>query len=99
MVGAQAQNYLAYIGANVCRCRGRLDLTQEELAERTGFDARFVQRIERGRVNLSIESLVRLADALHVKPGHLLRSTKIPVARQGRPPKRRSAGKHASVKR
>jgi transcriptional regulator with XRE-family HTH domain len=63
----------------------RAGLTQEKLAEAAGLDLRFLQRIERGRTNLSVAVLVALAEALGVSPGGLFRKAALPEARRGRP--------------
>jgi len=60
------------IGRRVRAARQRLELTQEELAERVDMEAATVRAVEAGRRGLSVESLVRLAEALHVSPGALL---------------------------
>lgn len=80
---------LESIGANVRRLRVRAGLTQERLAERVDLDLTFLQRIERGKTNLGVAVLLRLATALDVKPAALLRSAKLPKARRGRPPTKR----------
>lgn len=85
----EAQTYLDYIAANVRRIRARLGLTQQDLEERTGFEIRFVQRLERGKVSMSVETLVRLAEALGVAPGELLRKAKLAPPKAGRPAGRR----------
>lgn len=85
MPAPDAQLYLDSIAANVRRLRMRLGWTQQDLEERTGFDIRFVQRIERGKVSMRVETLVRLAAALGVSPGVLLRRARLPRARPGRP--------------
>jgi len=90
MVGARAQMYLRFIGANVQRWRVRRDLTQEKLAEVVGLDARFLRRVERGTVNLRFDTIVRLADALGVEPGVLLRRVKLVEPKPGRPRSRRT---------
>lgn len=82
----RAQTYFDYIAANVTRARMRAGLTQEKLAEAADIDLRFLQRIERGRTNLSVAILVALADALGVAPGSLLRRSALPAPRRGRPP-------------
>ena len=66
-------------------------MTQEALAEAATVDLRFLQKVETGSANLSITILVRLADALHLKPGLLLRSARLPPPRRGRPPSKRPA--------
>lgn len=78
---------LGYLGANVRRWRLRRHLTQDALAERAEIDVRYVQRVERGIVNLRFASFVKLATALEVPPGQLLRRAPLQAPRVGRPPK------------
>ncbi len=80
---------LGHIAANVRRLREKRLLSQEKFAEHAGLDARFTQRVERGRLNFSIETLVRLAAALDTTPGALLRPAKLSPPKPGRPRKRR----------
>lgn len=75
------------IGANLRRFRLRAGLTQEALAERAGTEIRFTQRVERGKIDISISTLVRLARALHVAPSAFLRRAKLAAPRPGRPPR------------
>ncbi len=89
MPRARTQKYFDYIGANVSRARLRAGLTQEKLAEAADVDLRFLQRVERGRTNLSVSVLIALADALGVAPGSLLRRATLQEVRRGRPPRRR----------
>lgn len=46
--------------------------SQEELAHRAGLDRTYVSSCERGRRNLTLEAIVKFADALSVKPSLLL---------------------------
>ena len=79
----------AYVGANVRRRRAS-KFTQQELEALTGFSVQYIRKIERGRVNVNLDTLRRLANALDVAPGILLRKAKLPPAKPGRPRKRRS---------
>lgn len=89
MAGRLEQASLDFIAANVRRRRERKGVTQEELAERAGFDVRFFRFIEQGRKDISVSTLVRLANVLGCDPGALLRPTR-PVPRPpGRPKKKR----------
>lgn len=57
------------------RVRGyRIDgnLTQDELAFRTGIDSRTIQRIEAGRYEVKLTHLARVARALNVRMTDLL---------------------------
>lgn len=54
------------LGAALKASRVRQQLTQEELAERSGLSYKFIGEIERGRGNPTVETLARLAEALGV---------------------------------
>ena len=51
-------------GKNVARLRGRRKLTQEELAEKTGVSARYLQSIEAGEYFPTLPTLACLKSAL-----------------------------------
>jgi transcriptional regulator with XRE-family HTH domain len=98
MRSTQAKAVLISIGANVRRLRVRHDLTQERLAEAASIETRYLQDVERGRTNLSIDVLVALAESLGVDPRALLKPATLRPAKPGRPPKRRrDAGGVAAV--
>ena len=88
MLSPCVKTLLGFIGANVYRLRARRDLTQEQFAETTDLDVRFLRRVERGTVSLCFDTIVRLADALGVEPGVLLRRVKPVTPKTGRPRKR-----------
>lgn len=52
--------------------RVELGLSQMALAERIGLHFTFVSSVERGERNLSLTSLVRLAEGLEVNAGDLV---------------------------
>jgi transcriptional regulator with XRE-family HTH domain len=52
------------LGRRVREARTGRGWTQEVAAERLGIDVRELQRIEAGRVNLTLHTLLRLARAL-----------------------------------
>lgn len=85
---AQVQRFVA---ANIRRLRARQGLTQEELAEKASLGAVHVRSIERGVENVTLATLVAIADALGVPPGLLLRRAILPPLRPGRPRTRLSA--------
>lgn len=85
MSGDPARPYLDYVAAHVRRGREKLKLTQEQFAERAGFDTRFFRFVEQGTKDLSVTTLVRLADALGCEPAALLRPTRPVVRKPGRP--------------
>jgi transcriptional regulator with XRE-family HTH domain len=54
----------AKLGANIVALRKRRKLTQEQLAEKTGVSARYVQSLEAGEYFPSLPKLVKLKSAL-----------------------------------
>lgn len=60
------------VGRNVRAARSLRGMTQEELAERSGFSQQYISDLERGRRNPTILSLYELAQALEVTPVELL---------------------------
>ena len=61
------------LGRNLRRVRKQAGLTQEQVAERSGVHATEVSRIERDKRDPQVSTLERLAKALEVSPGDLLR--------------------------
>jgi transcriptional regulator with XRE-family HTH domain len=80
---------LESLAGNVLRVRLRQGLTQEQLAEASELTPRYIQQIERARVNPALTVFLAIADALEVTPATLLRPAKLPEARPGRPPRPR----------
>lgn len=54
------------------RRRHELGLTQEDVAEKLGIVVRQYQKIESGKVNVTLRTLVRLASALNIETRELL---------------------------
>lgn len=60
------------LGRNLRAHRQRLGLSQEQFAEKLGYHRTYIGGIEQGLRNLSLRSVERLADDLHVEPTSLL---------------------------
>lgn len=60
------------VANNIKEARGNAGLTQEAVAEKSGIHYKYYQRIETGTVNLTLDSLEKLAKALGVKPRKLI---------------------------
>ena len=60
------------IGKRVREYRKKRRLTQQALAEKVGLVPSNISHIERGTTKLSIQSLIRIANALHVSAESLL---------------------------
>jgi len=54
------------VGRNIARLRREKGLTQEEVAERSGFSQQYLSSLEQGRRNPTIITLYELAQALGV---------------------------------
>lgn len=77
-----------WVGARVAEQRRALKLTQEELAERLGVSTKYLQRVEAGVENLTIRSLVPLANGLGISMLTLLdKPRNTSTRRPGRPSK------------
>lgn len=73
------------IGLRIAEQRKKLRLTQAELSVRLRSTVQWVSLIEGGR-NLTIHTLVRIANVLGVRPEDLFKTAKkAPPRRRGRP--------------
>lgn len=62
-------------GERVKRQRILAQLTQEKLAQMAGISLSFLGHIERGNRKASLETVVKLANALKVSPNYLLQDS------------------------
>ncbi len=69
---ADSQALLGAIGKAIRAQREKIGISQIELAERAGLHRTFINNIERGAKNLSLESLVSIADALELTASGLV---------------------------
>lgn len=60
------------VGRNFARIRRAKGLTQEKVAELSGFSQQYLSGLEQGRRNPTVITLYELAQALHVRPVDLL---------------------------
>ena len=63
------------VGRNVKRIRQERGLTQEQLAERSGFSQQYISGLEQGRRNPTIVSIYELAIAFGVSHMELVHPT------------------------
>ena len=63
------------LGRRIRSQRKLLGMTQEELAEKAGVSCSFIGHIERGTRKLSLETLVRLSDAMNISCDALLQDS------------------------
>lgn len=60
------------LGKNLRAARKKLDLTQEQVAERSGVQPGEVSRIERGLRDPKVSTVEKLAAAVELPPARLL---------------------------
>lgn len=66
-------NDLILIGQNIKRLRLEKGLTQSQLAKRAGISVNYLQKIEKGRVNVSILVVWKIAKGLGVSVSELMK--------------------------
>ncbi len=72
MIGEERQEILNRIAWHVRSLRSSKGLTQEAVAHRAGLVLRHFQKIEAAEVNVTIDSLIKVAGALDVDVSVLL---------------------------
>jgi len=69
------------LGKRIREIRKIKGFTQEELGEMANLSYKFIGELERGKVNVSLDSLVRISQALEIDIGDLFRKGEGPVLR------------------
>ena len=69
---ATAQGLISNVAANVRSRRLRLGLSQEQLADLSGFHRTYIGSVERGERNITLSTLGALAVVLECKPEELV---------------------------
>ena len=64
--------YLKEFGGQVRQLRSQAGWTQQRLAELTGLTRAYIVSVEGGKQNVSLDVVVRVANALGVMPERLL---------------------------
>jgi len=80
------------IGRRIKELRVARKLTQEAFAERLDVTTRYVQRVERGNQNVSIEVLADFANGLGVPIAVLFKAPSKKAVEQVRPNRKKRAG-------
>ncbi len=66
------------IGNKLLAVRKRIGMTQAEVAEAAGLSDRTYADIERGTVNMRIETILRICQVLHITPDEILTENRSP---------------------
>lgn len=85
---ANPEAVIRNVGRRVAEMRAELGLTQDEFSAQVGIGLKYLQRIEAGRENLTIESLVKLANHLNTRVTALFEPARTQTGRRGRPLRR-----------
>ncbi|WP_130348433.1 helix-turn-helix domain-containing protein [Herbihabitans rhizosphaerae] len=67
------------LGERVRNRRHELELSQERLAEHAGLHWSFLGQVERGQRNLTLHNILKIAAALDIDPGELVRGLHAPT--------------------
>lgn len=65
--GVFMMDLLKSLGKRIQAVRTNKDITQEELAHRTGLNAKYISSIERGQKNATVNTLDKIAKGLEVE--------------------------------
>lgn len=66
-------NYLLKVGNRIKESRLSLNLSQEKFAQLSGLDRTYISDVERGRRNLSLLTLLKIAKTLNTLPQDLVK--------------------------
>ncbi|RDB47056.1 helix-turn-helix domain-containing protein [Tsukamurella tyrosinosolvens] len=67
-------------GRRVAAKRAELGLSQEKAAERIGVHWTYLGQVERGRRNVTLHNILKIAEGLEIAPGELVDGLQAPVA-------------------
>jgi len=82
------EQVIGEVGRRVAELRAQRGMTQAQFAEKLGLTQKHLQKIELGQLNMTIRTLVRLADRLDAGIGELFEAPTQSKAQRGRPPKK-----------
>lgn len=61
-------------GVNLARIRAKSGLSAYELSLRIGKDASYIHKVESGKINVSLKSILKICEALNIEPVELFES-------------------------
>lgn len=67
------QNSKIIIAKNIERLRITKNITKEKLSLILGFDNSYISKLEKGRINITIEKLDKIADFFEIESYELLK--------------------------
>ncbi|MBL8955371.1 MAG: helix-turn-helix transcriptional regulator [Myxococcaceae bacterium] len=88
MAAIDGETLIRNVGHRIGELRRARGITQEAFAARANIGFRYVQKVERGVVNLTLVTIAQWAKWLGVDPQDLLRPPKGKAPGRGRPTRR-----------
>lgn len=61
-------------GVNLARIRIKSKLSAYELSLRIGKDASYIHKVESGKINVSLKSILKICEVLNIDPAELFKS-------------------------
>ena len=61
-------------GANLAKKRAKAQLSAYELSLRIGKDASYIHKVESGKINVSLKSILKICEVLEIEPIELFKS-------------------------
>jgi len=66
------ETFIASLGIHIRQLREKKNLSQQDLADDCGIPKSQIARIERAKINTTVKTLVKIANALDIEPKELL---------------------------
>ena len=66
------ETFIENLGIHIRQIREKKNMSQQDLANDSGIPKSQVARIERAKVNTTVKTLVKIANALEIEPKELL---------------------------
>ena len=70
------------IGAKLLAIRKNTGLTQSEVAEKAGISDRTYADIERGTVNMRVETLIKICHTFHITPDEIVTEPELEISNE-----------------
>ena len=61
-------------GVNLAKIRMKSGLSAYELSLRIGKDASYIHKVESGKINVSLKSILKICEVLNIEPVELFQS-------------------------
>ena len=60
-------------GVNLARARMKADLSAYELSLRIDKDPSYIHKVEKGKINISLKSILQICEVLQIQPAELFK--------------------------